>query len=78
MKARPVSFWQFEAKLRRNQMEDQLWDRIVQRIQDEQVLKDLMEEKDLTLDKAIAICLARESAMKGAQVEAKTLFGKCI
>lgn len=38
----------------------------------------MLEEKDLTLDKAIAICLARESAMKGAQVEAKTLFRKCI
>lgn len=69
------SFTEFTAELRRlsencnygAQLEKQLRDRIVQGVSDEHLLRTLLEEKNLTLERATAICLAHESAKQGAQ-----------
>lgn len=47
-----------------NCIDDQYRDRIITGIHDEETVRELLTEKDLTLDKAVSICRARENANK--------------
>lgn len=48
-------------------LDEQFRDRIVTGIQNDETVKDLLSEKKLTLDKAVAICRANENASKDTE-----------